>query len=501
MNLNRDLVSIQRVVMDPNQLTKAPLINALDKQILVDELIRRGIILSREKDIDAGDIHLKAGDVVYVPVTEADKMTQFERNGCWPKGRMLYLARYTFKTGGDNARAAREDSDELYPWRQHGNPKENGAATTNPRLRGLLDTDELIKTPVLPPDKVFFTADTHFFDRHILRFRPQFGDVDEMNEILVRNWNETVPPDGIVFHLGDVMAGSVDLVASFLPRLNGTILLVKGNHDDVTIYRNQQVKVRTRLILLGKERVIVLNHHKIFLNHYPFLCYAGQYNGVWQLFGHVHSGREVDGYDLPRLGNLLPFQYDVGVDNNDYCPISFSRLEEIMSNRDDLYFLKIRRALITDIDEIRQIAADALKVMTEHGNDREWDEDSFSAEILESTVTEETGYTITERNEVVGYFSLTPGVLPQGSEELGWEETGDTFQLLERLICYPGRHGILHLVTGHCLSRFSDVRLVTARKNVPMLKAAAKERYIWRGEYQAPDGTPMVGYQKILPRL
>ena len=57
-------------------------------------------------------------------------------------------------------------------------------------------------------DKVWFTSDTHFWHDNIIRFcnRP-FESVVEMNEELIRRWNETVPADGVVFHLGDFSFG------------------------------------------------------------------------------------------------------------------------------------------------------------------------------------------------------------------------------------------------------------------------------------------------------
>ena len=59
-----------------------------------------------------------------------------------------------------------------------------------------------------PGENLFFTSDTHFFHEGIIRFcnRP-FGSVEEMNETLIRNWNEKVPEDGTVFHLGDFAFG------------------------------------------------------------------------------------------------------------------------------------------------------------------------------------------------------------------------------------------------------------------------------------------------------
>ncbi len=53
----------------------------------------------------------------------------------------------------------------------------------------------------------FYTSDTHFGHRlmisdRIKRPRP-FGDTDEMDEFLVRAWNDAVNPDDVVYHLGD----------------------------------------------------------------------------------------------------------------------------------------------------------------------------------------------------------------------------------------------------------------------------------------------------------
>lgn len=70
---------------------------------------------------------------------------------------------------------------------------------------------------------------------------------------------------------------------------------------------------------------IEIEDTSIYLNHYPFLCYGGR--GVWQLFGHVHSGPGADGLDISRLRVLLPTQYDVGVDNNNFTPISYREVK------------------------------------------------------------------------------------------------------------------------------------------------------------------------------
>ena len=58
-------------------------------------------------------------------------------------------------------------------------------------------------------EKIFFTSDTHFGHENIIKYckRP-FKDVKEHDAELIRRWNEKVPEDGIVFHLGDVAFGN-----------------------------------------------------------------------------------------------------------------------------------------------------------------------------------------------------------------------------------------------------------------------------------------------------
>ena len=175
------------------------------------------------------------------------------------------------------------------------------------------------------PDNIWFTADTHFCHANILRFsgRP-FADVTEMNEELIRRWNDTVPADGIVFHLGDFCMGNASDWNNIIYRLHGRIYLILGNHDMKSIKQG----FMQRFELVTQQMSIRVGGQSIILNHNPFLCYGGSYRDVWQLFGHVHSGpRSNTGLDLPRLKMLFPLQYDVGVDNNDFRPVSFAEVK------------------------------------------------------------------------------------------------------------------------------------------------------------------------------
>jgi len=173
----------------------------------------------------------------------------------------------------------------------------------------------------------FYTADTHFGHRLMLspdlrRPRP-FNDTGEMDEFLIRAWNDVVGPDDIVHHLGDFAFGlhDGDRVRSIFERLNGRKILILGNHD----YGKQNVVHRV-IAGLGWEEVA--QHYetndegqRVFLSHYAQRTWPGLRKGSWHFYGHCHGS-------LPAMGRSR----DVGVDCEDtgYAPRTFKQLTQGM---------------------------------------------------------------------------------------------------------------------------------------------------------------------------
>lgn len=177
-------------------------------------------------------------------------------------------------------------------------------------------------------DHIWFTSDTHFCHDNIIRFcgRP-YSDVKEMNKALVDKWNKMIKPDDIVYHLGDFCFGGSSNWEWVIKHLNGHIHLIVGNHD----VKNLRQGYMQYFESVSFQKQIIIEGRAIYLNHYPFLTYGGIYrkdsDKVWQLFGHVHSKNGMTGQDSGRLQYLLPTQYDVGVDNNDFMPVSWKEVK------------------------------------------------------------------------------------------------------------------------------------------------------------------------------
>jgi len=190
---------------------------------------------------------------------------------------------------------------------------------------------EIVKRMDFDSEEIWFTSDTHFCHGRIIEFcgRP-FADGPQMDQELIKRWNETVPEDGVVFHLGDFCHGNASKWKEILSTLHGKIYLVLGNHD----MKHMQNSVMSLFEAVSQQMTIRVGGRTIVLNHNPFLCYGGAYREVWQLFGHVHSGPfSRTGLDLPRLRMLFPRQYDVGVDNNDFRPVSFQKVQTIIGKQ------------------------------------------------------------------------------------------------------------------------------------------------------------------------
>ena len=89
----------------------------------------------------------------------------------------------------------------------------------------------------------YYISDLHLFHKNAIEFdnRP-FQTLEEMHEAILNNWNERVTNGDMVYILGDLSyrGRNEDLIA-LLARLKGRKVLVKGNHDDVSDYRYEQL--------------------------------------------------------------------------------------------------------------------------------------------------------------------------------------------------------------------------------------------------------------------
>lgn len=158
----------------------------------------------------------------------------------------------------------------------------------------------------------YFTSDTHFGDHRVLNLYPRpYTSTAEMDQDLVRRWNEVVSPEDEIWHLGD-FARTNEIAAAVLPRLNGRKHLVTGNNDNVAGMAAGWLSLQPYAEVERGGRLLVLCH-------YPFRSWNRQHRGAVNLHGHSHGRMKP-----------LPRQCDVGVDVWGYAPVAWDRLAAML---------------------------------------------------------------------------------------------------------------------------------------------------------------------------
>ena len=153
---------------------------------------------------------------------------------------------------------------------------------------------------------IYYISDLHFGHKNVLRFdnRP-FADVDLMDEVLIRNWNERVTEDDTAYVLGDAFWRNEENSVRIIQRLHGHKHMIRGNHD--------RIHGRLRFHWESIEHYAEINDENklVILSHYPIPFYKNQHYGAVMLYGHVHNTREWN-----MLEQWKREQWSLGIPNN-----------------------------------------------------------------------------------------------------------------------------------------------------------------------------------------
>jgi calcineurin-like phosphoesterase family protein len=173
----------------------------------------------------------------------------------------------------------------------------------------------------------WFVSDTHWGHANIIKYsnRP-FRDVDEMNELMLQEWNKHVKPGDTVYHMGDVAFMPFPKLKNYLWRMNGDIYVTLGNHDkDIVIHKDDLLR-QAKIVSIQHYRELKIAGEFIVLFHYGQRVWNKSHRGSIHLYGHSHGS-------LPPHGKSV----DVGVDSkeitHEYRPVHLDEVLAYMSKR------------------------------------------------------------------------------------------------------------------------------------------------------------------------
>ena len=175
---------------------------------------------------------------------------------------------------------------------------------------------------------IYYTSDLHLGHANAITLNDRpFGDVTEMDDALIANWNKRVKRDDTVYIVGDLVWQSVDPLP-YLARLGGKKHLIVGNHDKWV--RKAEAAAFFEEIVPYAE--VSFDNHPITLCHYPMLEWKnsrkeGSSRLGYLIHGHIHNTVK----PLYRVLFEMPNALNAGVDINGFSPVSF---DELVKNND-----------------------------------------------------------------------------------------------------------------------------------------------------------------------
>lgn len=191
--------------------------------------------------------------------------------------------------------------------------------------------------------QIFFTADWHIGHENSIKFdnRP-YRNLEDMHKNLVLNYNKQVPEDGICYFLGDIVTHGSELSKTIISQLNGTKILIRGNHD-----KGVESCYNAGFDLVLNAAMLTIQKERVWLTHCPFRgafredtstmkgyipgeLWHGESrqpdfsipdNGDFLVHGHIHSP---NGGKSKKIEGKM---FDCGLPANNYRPVHISTIE------------------------------------------------------------------------------------------------------------------------------------------------------------------------------
>lgn len=196
----------------------------------------------------------------------------------------------------------------------------------------------------------YWTSDNHFHHIQSFLFKDARGysTIQEHDEDLIKNWNNTVSNEDIVFNLGDfyLYSDKPEDSLNILRRLNfQTLYMLWGNHNasvkqlyqteiksqyginDVEIYPIIKNLGNKQIVFVGEYLESFINNQHIVMSHYSYRSWHKNGKGSWNLCGHSHGNDKGINPQCPNNKIL-----DVGVDNF-RRPINMTEIRKIMDSK------------------------------------------------------------------------------------------------------------------------------------------------------------------------
>ena len=158
----------------------------------------------------------------------------------------------------------------------------------------------------------------------------------------------------------------------------------------------------------------------------------------------------------------------------------------------------IRKAVESDLLDIKSIVDKARELMKASGNVNQWVDGYPSIDVLLSDIRSGNAYLLLRENKAVAYFAMIDG--PDPTYNLitkGSWLNDDSYGVLHRVASSGEAKGVFKEILFHASEYYSNIRIDTHHDNKIMQRLLEKNGFVYCGIIFLADGSPRLAYQRI----
>lgn len=158
----------------------------------------------------------------------------------------------------------------------------------------------------------------------------------------------------------------------------------------------------------------------------------------------------------------------------------------------------IRKAIESDLLEIKNIVDKARELMKSSGNINQWVDSYPSIDVLLSDIRSGNAYLLLRENKAVAYFAMIDG--PDPTYNLitkGSWLNDDSYGVLHRIASNGEAKGVFKEILLYASEHYSNIRIDTHHDNKIMQRLLEQNGFVYCGVIFLADGSPRLAYQRI----
>lgn len=161
---------------------------------------------------------------------------------------------------------------------------------------------------------------------------------------------------------------------------------------------------------------------------------------------------------------------------------------------------EVAHATIAELPEVVSLINAGRRVMREHGNLHQWDDNHPSVDQLREDIEHGYCHLLKENGMCIATFAFVPGpdITYRKIEHGEWIDNEKPYYVIHRVASLPDHHGVMADILGYCFAHTDNIRIDTHRDNLIMQHSLHKAGFCYCGIIHLLNGDERVAYQKII---